>query len=168
MALCRRPAEGLIFWENYLGSLERSITLNFSKGASNIIAQYYQFLRLGFAGYRKIMLNLDIVRKRLINAINRMGGCGVVGQVGGCLVLGGGWGGKFSGGACAPPPPTTHIHTHSSSHPLPPLQLQGTLRCCRRTWAFLSWPSALRRCWVQTARSTTGEGAARLGSGKVV
>ena len=110
MALCRRPAEGLIFWENYLGSLERSITLNFSKGASNIIAQYYQFLRLGFAGYRKIMLNLDIVRKRLINAINRMGGCGVVGQVGGCLVLGGGWGGKFSGGACAPPPHHTHTH----------------------------------------------------------
>lgn len=28
--------------ENYLGSTERSITLNFSKGASQIIGQYYQ------------------------------------------------------------------------------------------------------------------------------
>ena len=35
----RPPAEALIFWENYLGTLERSITLNFSKPATNIIAQ---------------------------------------------------------------------------------------------------------------------------------
>ncbi|KAL4421163.1 hypothetical protein ABPG77_000798, partial [Micractinium sp. CCAP 211/92] len=65
--------EAMVFYENYLGTLERSITLNFSKPATNIIAQassYYQFLRLGFAGYRKIMSNLDIVRKRLINALS--------------------------------------------------------------------------------------------------
>lgn len=36
--------------------------------------RYYQFLRLGYAGYRKIMTNLDIIRKRLINAINKTGG----------------------------------------------------------------------------------------------
>ncbi|EFN55834.1 hypothetical protein CHLNCDRAFT_35292 [Chlorella variabilis] len=65
--------ESMVFYENYLGTLERSITLNFSKPATNIIAQYYQFLRLGYAGYRKIMTNLDIIRKRLINAINKTG-----------------------------------------------------------------------------------------------
>ena len=31
----------LIFHTNYLGSDQPSVTLNFSKGASNIIAQYY-------------------------------------------------------------------------------------------------------------------------------
>jgi hypothetical protein len=31
-------------------------------------------LRLGFAGYSKIMHNLDIIRKRLVNAINKTGG----------------------------------------------------------------------------------------------
>ena len=36
--------------------------------------RYYQFLRLGHSGYRKIMFNLDIIRKRLINAINKTGG----------------------------------------------------------------------------------------------
>lgn len=33
------PAEAMVFYENYLGTLERSITLNFSKPATNIIAQ---------------------------------------------------------------------------------------------------------------------------------
>lgn len=44
----------MVFYENYLGTLERSITLNFSKPATNIVAQYYQFLRLGYSGYRKV------------------------------------------------------------------------------------------------------------------
>lgn len=46
---------------------------------SHTVPQYYQFLRLGFAGYRKIMSNLDIVRKRLINALSNTGGRGGVG-----------------------------------------------------------------------------------------
>ena len=50
--------ESMVFYCNYLGSLERSITLNFSRGASQIIGQYYQFLRLGRAGYTKILQNL--------------------------------------------------------------------------------------------------------------
>jgi glutamate decarboxylase len=32
--------------------------LNFSKGSSTIIAQYYNFIRLGFKGYRDIMYNM--------------------------------------------------------------------------------------------------------------
>lgn len=47
--------EELIFHINYLGSDQPTFTLNFSKGASQVIAQYYQFIRLGFEGYKSIM-----------------------------------------------------------------------------------------------------------------
>ena len=50
--------ESIVFYCDYLGSLERTITLNFSRGASQIIGQYYQLLRLGKAGYASIMGNL--------------------------------------------------------------------------------------------------------------
>jgi len=48
----------LIFNINYLGAAQASFTLNFSKGASNVIAQYYQLIRLGKSGYRAIMTQL--------------------------------------------------------------------------------------------------------------
>jgi glutamate decarboxylase len=47
----------LIFHINYLGSDQPTFTLNFSKGSSQIIAQYYQLIRLGFEGYKNIMEN---------------------------------------------------------------------------------------------------------------
>eukprot|EP00270_Netrium_digitus_P000312 TRINITY_DN102_c0_g1_i5.p1 TRINITY_DN102_c0_g1~~TRINITY_DN102_c0_g1_i5.p1 ORF type:complete len:474 (-),score=80.13 TRINITY_DN102_c0_g1_i5:135-1556(-) len=49
--------EELVFHVNYLGADQPTFTLNFSKGASNLIAQYYQFLRLGRRGYKRIMAN---------------------------------------------------------------------------------------------------------------
>ncbi|KAF3431000.1 hypothetical protein FNV43_RR25730 [Rhamnella rubrinervis] len=49
--------EDLIFHINYLGADQPTFTLNFSKGSSQIIAQYYQLIRLGFEGYRNIMEN---------------------------------------------------------------------------------------------------------------
>lgn len=48
----------LVFNINYLGADQASFTLNFSRGASQIIGQYYQMIRLGKHGYRSIMLNL--------------------------------------------------------------------------------------------------------------
>ncbi|KAI5474691.1 cytosolic nonspecific dipeptidase [Pseudohyphozyma bogoriensis] len=48
----------ILFTVNYLGAPQVSFTLNFSKSAIQVIGQYYQFLRLGKAGYRSIMLNL--------------------------------------------------------------------------------------------------------------
>lgn len=48
----------LVFNINYLGADQASFTLNFSKGASQVIGQYYQMIRLGKRGYRRIMLNL--------------------------------------------------------------------------------------------------------------
>ncbi|XP_044466667.1 glutamate decarboxylase-like [Mangifera indica] len=49
--------EELVFHINYLGTDQPTFTLNFSKGSSQIIAQYYQFIRLGFEGYKNIMEN---------------------------------------------------------------------------------------------------------------
>ncbi|KAL1563090.1 glutamate decarboxylase [Salvia divinorum] len=49
--------DDLVFHINYLGSDQPTFTLNFSKGSSQIIAQYYQFIRLGFEGYKNIMEN---------------------------------------------------------------------------------------------------------------
>ncbi|CAF1822586.1 unnamed protein product [Brassica oleracea var. botrytis] len=47
----------LIFHINYLGADQPTFTLNFSKGSSQIIAQYYQLIRLGFEGYKNVMQN---------------------------------------------------------------------------------------------------------------
>ncbi|MEA2646908.1 MAG: glutamate decarboxylase [Chloroflexota bacterium] len=65
--------EELIFHVNYLGGDQPSFTLNFSRGASQIIAQYYNFLRLGRAGYREIMLNLQDTARFLATAITDTG-----------------------------------------------------------------------------------------------
>ncbi|XP_059659152.1 glutamate decarboxylase 4-like isoform X2 [Cornus florida] len=49
--------EELIFKINYLGAEQPTFTLNFSKGSSQVIAQYYQLIRLGFEGYQNVMEN---------------------------------------------------------------------------------------------------------------
>lgn len=46
--------EKLVFNVNYLGSNIPTFALNFSRPGGQIIAQYYNFLRLGKEGYRKI------------------------------------------------------------------------------------------------------------------
>jgi glutamate decarboxylase len=45
--------EDLIFWVNYLGDNMPTFALNFSRPGSQVVAQYYNFLRLGVAGYRR-------------------------------------------------------------------------------------------------------------------
>ncbi|KAF3795291.1 Glutamate decarboxylase [Nymphaea thermarum] len=63
----------LIFHINYLGSDQPTFTLNFSKGSSQIIAQYYQLIRLGFEGYKNIMENCTANTKVLREAIEKTG-----------------------------------------------------------------------------------------------
>ncbi|MHB8859420.1 MAG: glutamate decarboxylase [Thermoleophilia bacterium] len=46
--------EELIFKVNYLGGEMPTFSLNFSRPGSQIVAQYYNFLRLGKEGYRRI------------------------------------------------------------------------------------------------------------------
>ncbi len=53
----------------YLGTDQPSLNLNFSKNANMVVAQYYQFLRLGFEGYRKIMSNLMKVSGHLAEGV---------------------------------------------------------------------------------------------------
>ncbi|KAG2506587.1 hypothetical protein JM18_009081 [Phytophthora kernoviae] len=61
--------DDLVFHVNYLGGDQLSFTLNFSKGADNVVAQYYNLLRFGFDGYRRTMEasieNADYLRKAL-------------------------------------------------------------------------------------------------------
>eukprot|EP00958_Prasinococcus_capsulatus_P024534 scaffold3841_cov412-Prasinococcus_capsulatus_cf.AAC.15 len=65
--------EELVFHTNYLGSDQPTVTLNFSKGASQIVGQYYQLCRLGLSGYRKIMSNLMAVARHLADGIKATG-----------------------------------------------------------------------------------------------
>jgi len=46
--------EDLIFQVNYLGGDMPTFALNFSRPGGQVVAQYYNFLRLGREGYRKI------------------------------------------------------------------------------------------------------------------
>ncbi|KAF1811751.1 glutamate decarboxylase/sphingosine phosphate lyase [Eremomyces bilateralis CBS 781.70] len=63
----------LIFNINYLGADQASFTLNFSRGASQIIGQYYQLIRLGKVGYRSIMLNITRIADYLSAALQALG-----------------------------------------------------------------------------------------------
>jgi glutamate decarboxylase len=46
--------EDLVFKVNYLGGQMPTFALNFSRPGAQVAAQYYNFLRLGFAGYRRV------------------------------------------------------------------------------------------------------------------
>jgi glutamate decarboxylase len=46
--------EDLVFWVNYLGDNMPTFALNFSRPGAQVVAQYYNFLRLGFDGYRRV------------------------------------------------------------------------------------------------------------------
>ena len=63
----------LVFNINYLGADQASFTLNFSKGASQVIGQYYQMIRLGKRGYRAIMLNLTRTADYLAACLEQLG-----------------------------------------------------------------------------------------------
>jgi glutamate decarboxylase len=46
--------DDLVFNVNYLGGNMPTFALNFSRPGSQIVAQYYNFIRLGFDGYRRV------------------------------------------------------------------------------------------------------------------
>ena len=48
-------------------------SLNFSKGSSTIIAQYYNFIRLGMDGYRSIMENMQENARYLASKLEETG-----------------------------------------------------------------------------------------------
>jgi glutamate decarboxylase len=46
--------DDLIFWVNYLGDNMPTFALNFSRPGAQVVAQYYNFIRLGFEGYEAV------------------------------------------------------------------------------------------------------------------
>jgi glutamate decarboxylase len=65
-------AEDLVFYENYLGKTDATFTLNFSTGSSMIIAQYYNFVRWGKAGYRALMQIMQANAESLAKALEAL------------------------------------------------------------------------------------------------
>jgi glutamate decarboxylase len=51
--------EGLVFYEDYLGQRDATFTLNFSGSSAFILAQYYNFVRHGRAGYESLVRAMD-------------------------------------------------------------------------------------------------------------
>jgi glutamate decarboxylase len=65
--------EDLVFKVNYLGGEMPTFALNFSRAGSNVAAQYYNFLRLGFDGYRRVQQACQDVALHMSGQIARMG-----------------------------------------------------------------------------------------------
>ncbi len=65
--------EDLIFHCNYLGGDLPNFALNFSRPGNQVVAQYYNFLRLGHEGYRRIHQTSQDVALYLSGEIARLG-----------------------------------------------------------------------------------------------
>ena len=63
----------LVFSVNYLGGNMDTFALNFSRPGGQIVAQYYNFLRLGREGYRKIHMACYETAQYLADEIGKMG-----------------------------------------------------------------------------------------------
>ncbi|MDU7968507.1 MAG: glutamate decarboxylase, partial [Paeniclostridium sordellii] len=63
----------LIFEVSYLGGSMPTMAINFSRSASQVIGQYYNFLRLGFEGYRQIHQRTKEVAMYLSSEIENTG-----------------------------------------------------------------------------------------------
>jgi glutamate decarboxylase len=66
-------AKDLVFEENYLGKTDATFTLNFSTGSAMVLAQYYNFVRYGRAGYGYIMKNMQQNARVLAEKLESMG-----------------------------------------------------------------------------------------------
>ena len=65
--------QDLIFNVSYLGGEMPTMAINFSRSASQIIGQYYNFVRYGFDGYREIHQRTHEVAKYIIKEIKKTG-----------------------------------------------------------------------------------------------
>jgi glutamate decarboxylase len=63
----------LVFHVNYLGGDMPTFTLNFSRAGNQIVGQYYNFLRLGMSGYRKVMEALRDLAVHTSSKVAEMG-----------------------------------------------------------------------------------------------
>ncbi len=65
--------ERLIFYVNYLGGEEPTMAINFSRSGSQIIGQYYMFLRLGMEGFKLVQCHTKDVGAIILDAIKKLG-----------------------------------------------------------------------------------------------
>jgi glutamate decarboxylase len=65
--------EDLIFKVNYLGGEMPTFALNFSRPGAQVAAQYYNFLRLGHDGYRRVQQTCQDIALHLSGEIARLG-----------------------------------------------------------------------------------------------
>ncbi|BAC71313.1 glutamate decarboxylase [Streptomyces avermitilis] len=73
-------AKDLVFYENYLGKTDATFTLNFSTGASMVLAQYYNFVRLGRQGYTYVMETMQKNAHALADNLRSSGRFEVIGS----------------------------------------------------------------------------------------
>jgi glutamate decarboxylase len=64
--------EELVFKVDYLGGDMPTFTLNFSRPGSQVAAQYYNLIRLGFEGYRAVQQECRNVARHLSSALGEM------------------------------------------------------------------------------------------------
>ena len=62
----------MAFSVNYLGANITQVGLNFSRPAAQILGQYYQFIRLGFQGYKEVQYNSLTIAKYIHDEIGKM------------------------------------------------------------------------------------------------
>jgi len=85
-AIWRSPEylpEELVFHVNYLGADQASFTLNFSKGASQVVAQYFVLIRYGKSGFRSIMGSITQTADSLAQALEDSGFFTIMSEGGG-------------------------------------------------------------------------------------
>ncbi|MFN8163587.1 MAG: glutamate decarboxylase [Solirubrobacterales bacterium] len=73
-------AEDLVFYENYLGKTDATFTLNFSTGASMVLAQYYNFVRYGREGYAYVIKAMQENARALAEKLKASGDFELIGD----------------------------------------------------------------------------------------
>ena len=62
----------MAFTVDYLGAEVTQVGLNYSRPAAQILGQYYQFIRLGFEGYKEVQYNSLQIAQYLHNELGKM------------------------------------------------------------------------------------------------
>ena len=73
-------APDLVFEENYLGKTDATFTLNFSTGSAMVLAQYYNLVRYGRAGYTYVMRNMQTNAHLLADKLEEIGRFHLIGR----------------------------------------------------------------------------------------
>jgi glutamate decarboxylase len=72
--------QDLVFRENYLGKTDETFTLNFSTGSAMVLAQYYNIVRYGRAGYHYVLHNMQQNAEHLADRLEEIGGFDIIGR----------------------------------------------------------------------------------------